>query len=162
MTIIGNRPTTVVHHLHYADAAPRPKTDPATQICYKYMKTKKCDDPKCPYSHNEKLAQEKLRDNIRSLEASLALRRPDNVPPQANYRYNPPDRTHSTTAVYNSGPTGAQPRPNPSRPAPTGYRPFQTRPTAQHHPRPQSRPKVQLHGKKHQSIFLYILLSLIK
>ena len=36
-------------HLHYADAAPRPKTDPATQVCYKFMKTAECDDPKCPY-----------------------------------------------------------------------------------------------------------------
>ena len=115
------------------------------------MNTKKCDDPKCPSSHNEKLAQEKLREKLRSVEASLALRRPDNVPPQANYRYNPPDRTHSTSAVYNSGPTGAQSRPNPTRPAATGYRAFQTRPTAQHQPRPQPRPKIQLHGKKHQS-----------
>ena len=139
-------------HLHYADAAPRPKTDPATQVCYKYMKTAQCDDPKCPYLHDRKAAQEKLMSQIKSLHASpLALRRPDNVPPQANYRYNPPDRAHSTTAVYNSGPTGAQSRPNPTRPANTGYHAFQTRPTAQHMPRPQFRPKVQLHGKKHQS-----------
>ena len=95
-------------HLHYADAAPRPKTDPATQVCYKYMKTAQCDHPKCPYLPDRKAAQEKLMSQIKSLQSSpLALRRPENVPPQANYRYNPPDRTHSTTAVYNSGPTGA-------------------------------------------------------
>ena len=111
----------------------------------------------CPYLQDSKAAQEKLMSQIKSLQASPlalthpALRRPDNVPPQANYRYNPPDRAHSTTAVYNSGPTGAQSRPNPTRPANTGYHAFQTRPTAQHMPRPQFRPKVQLHGKKHQS-----------